>query len=241
MKSSRGFESLSIWFWMFGFEIHMCSDLPCVMKERDLQEWKLWKEISISFFVHAHVFKIFVAVMINGYLSLVQASFEQLENCRNYGVADEGLIFLYCLGLELWMFTSLCCRQNWDLMVRMDVVGFHLKFLCNGITNELMRINSESFNARLCLRNQSSRLLYKSCLLRRPCQWSSYLIFLLSTEPVGVWRCFCPRSSHYKTSQGILWLLDNKFQFSEQCKFEVCLLNMLVLSLGHMPTKNGTA
>jgi len=190
-------------------EIHMWSDLPCVVKERDLQEWKLWKEISISFFVRAHILKIFVAVIINGYSSLVQASFEQLENCRNYGVTDEGLIFLYCLGLVLWIFTSLCCWQNWDLMVRMDV-GFHLKFLCNGIMDELMRINSEWFNPKLCLRNQSSRLLYKSCLLKRPCHWSFYLIFLLSAEPVGVWRCFCPRSFHYNTSQGILWLLNNK-------------------------------
>jgi hypothetical protein len=175
--------------------------------------------------------------MINGYLSLVQASFEQLENCRNYGVIDEGLIFLYCLGLVLWMFRSLCCWQNWDLMVRMDVVGFHLKFLCNRIINEPMRVNSEWFNPKLCLRNQSSRLLYKSCLLRRPCHWSSYLIFFLSTEPVGVWRCSCPLSFHYNTSQGILWLLNNKFQFSDSESFKYVEQHVSALPGAHANEK----
>ncbi len=138
------------------------------------------------------------------------------------------------------MFTSLCCWQNWDLMVRMDVIGFHLKFLCTGIINELMTVNLEWFNPKLCLRNQSSRLLYKSCVLRRPCHWSSYLIFLLSTEPMGVWRCFCPWSFHYNTSQGISWLLNNKFQFSA-----VQVLRMFAQHVSAlpwlMPTKNGIA
>jgi hypothetical protein len=77
-KLCKVWEGLYIWLWMLWFDIleYVFWFFVCWKEVRLVKMETLKKVKFIIFFAYAHVFKIFVAVMISEYLYLVQVSYE---------------------------------------------------------------------------------------------------------------------------------------------------------------------